>query len=111
MSWNNLLKLWNNYGIIRSNNKGVDIMPQIIPIKDLKNTSEISAMCHNSSEPVFVTKNGYGDMVVMSIETYEKNIFIHDVERKLAEAEEAISKGDVRDAKDALAELRKKYVL
>lgn len=86
-------------------------MPQIIPIRDLKNTSEISTMCHNSNEPVFITKNGYGDMVVMSMETYEKNMFIHDVERKLAEAEEAISKGEFRDAKEVLAELRKKYEL
>lgn len=103
--------MWNNYGIIESEHKGDDFMPQIIPIRDLKNTSEISAMCHNSSEPVFITKNGYGDMVVMSMETYEKNMFIHDVERKLAEAEEAISKGEVRDAKEALAELRKQYDL
>ena len=42
-------------------------MPQIIPIRDLKNTSQISEICHSSNEPVFVTKNGYGDMVIMSI--------------------------------------------
>lgn len=41
------------------------IMPQIIPIKDLKDTSKISEMCRNSNEPVFITKNGYGDMVMM----------------------------------------------
>ena len=86
-------------------------MPQIIPIRDLKNTSEISAMCHSINEPVFITKNGYGDMVVMSMETYEKNMFIHDVEKKLAEAEEAISKGQVRDARKALSDLRKQYEL
>ena len=86
-------------------------MPQIIPIRDLKNTSEISAMCQSSNEPVFITKNGYGDMVVMSMETYEKNMFIHDVEKKLAEAEEAISKGQVRNARKALSDLRKQYEL
>ena len=37
-------------------------MPQIIPIKDLKNTSEISEMCHKAEEPIYITKNGYGDM-------------------------------------------------
>lgn len=84
-------------------------MPQIIPIRDLKNTSEISAMCHNSNEPVFVTKNGYGDMVVMSIETYERSMFINDVEKKLAEAETAIDKGEIRGAKEALSELKKMY--
>ena len=86
-------------------------MPQIIPIRDLKNTSEISAMCNSSNEPVFITKNGYGDMVVMSMETYEKNMFIHDVEEKLSEAEEAISKGEVRDARKALSDLRKQCEL
>ena len=47
-------------------------MPQIIPIKELKNTSEISEMCHDSDEPIYVTKNGYGDMVIMSMEVYEQ---------------------------------------
>ena len=37
-------------------------MPQIIPIKDLKNTSEISEMCHKAEEPIYITKNGYGDI-------------------------------------------------
>lgn len=46
-------------------------MPQIIPIKDLKNTSEISDMCHKTDEPIYITKNGYGDMVIMSMEIYE----------------------------------------
>ncbi|MBE6720672.1 MAG: type II toxin-antitoxin system Phd/YefM family antitoxin [Ruminococcaceae bacterium] len=86
-------------------------MPHIIPIRDLKNTSEISSMCHAHSEPIFITKNGYGDMVVMSMETYEKSLFLADVEKKLAEAEEAIAKGEIRDAKNALSDLRKKYEL
>jgi hypothetical protein len=54
-------------------------MPQIIPIKDLKNTSEVSALCHRVAEPVFITKNGYGDMVLMSMETHEKNMYLQDV--------------------------------
>ena len=51
-------------------------MPEIIPIRDLKNTNAISQRCHETAEPIFVTKNGYGDMVVMSMETYEKNMFV-----------------------------------
>mgnify|MGYP001003920163 CR=1 FL=1 len=86
-------------------------MPEIIPIRDLKNTNAISQRCHETAEPIFVTKNGYGDMVVMSMETYEKNMFVYDVEKKLAEAEEAISKGEVRDARKALSDLRKQYEL
>ena len=49
-------------------------MPQIIPIKDLKNTSEISELCHKTMEPVFITKNGYGDMVIMSIDVYDQTM-------------------------------------
>ena len=43
-------------------------MPQIIPIKDLKDTTNVSALCHRTDEPIYVTKNGYGDMVLMSME-------------------------------------------
>ena len=46
-------------------------MPRIIPIKELKDTARMSDMCHESSEPIYVTKNGYGDMVFMSMETFE----------------------------------------
>ncbi len=50
-------------------------MPQIIPIRDLKNTSEISQMCSATNEPIFITKNGYGEMVIMSMKAYEeKNV-------------------------------------
>ena len=45
-------------------------MPQIIPIRDLKKTAEISDMCHNSEEPIYITKNGYGDMVQILPERY-----------------------------------------
>ena len=51
-------------------------MPRIVPIRDLKNTTAISQICHEDKEPIFVTKNGYGDMVIMSMETYEKNLFL-----------------------------------
>ena len=46
-------------------------MPQIRPITDLRNTNEISELCHARREPVFITKNGYGDLDIMSMETYE----------------------------------------
>lgn len=46
-------------------------MPQIRPITDLRNTTEISELCHAKNEPVFITKNGYGDLAIMSMETYE----------------------------------------
>ena len=43
-------------------------MPRIIPIRDLKNTAAIYEMCSSSKEPIFITKNGYGKMVLMSME-------------------------------------------
>ena len=61
-------------------------MPQIVPIRDLKDTTSISNLCHESKEPVFVTKNGYGDMVIMSMEVYERSMYISDRYGKLEEA-------------------------
>ncbi len=84
-------------------------MPRIIPIRDLKNTSEISELCHKSSEPVFVTKNGYGDMVIMSMDVYERTMFLNDVLKKLEEAEASIEKNEVVDCFEAVKEIRSKY--
>lgn len=86
-------------------------MPQIIPIRDLKNTSEISDLCRAAGEPIFVTKNGYGDMVIMSIEAYEERVRMLDVYTKLSQAEEQIKAGKVRKAEDSAKELREKYGL
>ena len=99
-----------NYGIIEPW-KGVDNMPQIIPIKALKNTSEVSKMCHTVAEPIFVTKNGYGDMVLMSMETYETQYNREKIYRELEIFEKQIEEGKVQDAKKSLAALRKKYDL
>jgi len=49
-------------------------MPKIIPIRELKNTASISKYVEESNEPVFITKNGYGSMVIMSIDVYENEI-------------------------------------
>lgn len=45
---------------------------QIIPIRDLKDTTKVSLTCHQTNKPIFVTKNGYGDMVVMSLDAYRQ---------------------------------------
>ena len=86
-------------------------MPRIIPIRDLKNTSAISQMCSESNEPVYITKNGYGDMVVMSMKAYEEKLFMVDVYAKLSEAESYIQDGKVSDAREGLRTLRDKYGL
>ena len=64
------------------------IMPQIIPIKDLKNTSEISELCNKSEEPIYVTKNGYGDMVIMSMAVYENTMRQLNMYRELELSEQ-----------------------
>ena len=86
-------------------------MPQIIPIKDLKKTSEISEMCHITNEPVFITKNGYGDMVIMSMEAYEEAMKKLDIYRNIEISEEQVKNGQVKDAKKSLKNMRAKYEL
>lgn len=86
-------------------------MPHIIPIRDLKDTSAISQMCHEHSEPIFVTKNGYGDMVIMSIETYKKIFEGYAIDIAIAEAEAEIKEGNVSDAREGLKAMREKYGL
>ena len=51
-------------------------MPHIIPIRDLKDTAAISQMCNESNEPIYITKNGYGDMVIMSMKAYEEKMYL-----------------------------------
>ena len=84
-------------------------MPQIIPIRDLKKTAEISDMCHNSEEPIYITKNGYGDMVIMSMETYEKNMRKYLKYKDIEVSEKEIEEGKVKEAKSALKGMRAKY--
>ena len=84
-------------------------MPQIIPIRDLKDTAKISQMCSESNEPIYITKNGYGDMVIMSIHTYEERLGMADIYAKLAEAEEDIQAGRISNAASLLSRLRAKY--
>lgn len=86
-------------------------MPQIIPIKDLKNTSEISNMCQKSNEPIYITKNGYGAMVIMSIETYENSLARNQIYRDIDTSEAQIASGEAKDAQISISELKKKYEL
>ena len=85
-------------------------MPQIRPISDLRNTTEISDLCHSKPEPIFITKNGYGDLVVMSIETYEREFARVDLYKKLAQAEVQVEGGvPLLDAEEVFDKLRAKY--
>ena len=85
-------------------------MPQIKPITDLRNTTEISELCHAKKEPIFITKNGYGDLVVMSIEAYEELIETVKIDSAIHEAEKEFEQDSILlDAKDTLGILRRKY--
>ena len=82
---------------------------QIVPIRDLRNTNEISERCKNTNEPIFITKNGYGDMVLMSMETYQRTVAMAEVYRKLMEAETELAEDRGIDGKMAFDDLRARY--
>jgi prevent-host-death family protein len=85
-------------------------MPQIRPITDLRNTNEISDLCHAKREPIFITKNGYGDLVVMSIETFDSLLEDRELDAAIAEAEsEYISDDQLINAREALSSLKRKH--
>ncbi|MBC7074729.1 MAG: type II toxin-antitoxin system Phd/YefM family antitoxin [Syntrophomonadaceae bacterium] len=87
-------------------------MPHIRPVSDLRNNfADISRVVHETAEPVFLTKNGYGDMVVMSMEAYERlklDILIYE---KLKEAAMEAKSTDVRyDFDEVSKEMREKLI-
>lgn len=81
----------------------------IVPMKDLKNTADIERKCRETNGPVYVTKNGYGSLVVMSMEYYERTM------GKIAEAAlinrglRDIEEGRVESGKEALEEIRRTH--
>ena len=76
-------------------------MPTIMPIRDLRNTSEISEMAHKMQEPIFITKNGYSDLVVMSAELYDRFARINRIDQAIYEAEKEVEEGAEPVALDA----------
>ena len=86
------------------------VMPTIMPIRDLRNTSEISELAHKKQEPIFITKNGYSDLVVMSAELYERFAQINKIDQAIVEAEKEVEEGAEPIAMNAAMErLNKKY--
>lgn len=85
-------------------------MPHIMPIRDLRKTSELSELAHKEQEPIFITKNGYSDLVVMSAELYDRYANILRIDQAVFEAEEEMRNGgEAIDVADAFAGLDKKY--
>lgn len=80
---------------------GVYKLPHIRPISDLRNHfADISKLVHETHEPVFLTKNGYGDMVVMSMESYEKKMFESEHYDRLKEEEVVSVTNDKQASKE-----------
>jgi prevent-host-death family protein len=87
-------------------------MPHIRPVSDLRNNfAEISRIVHETAEPVFLTKNGYGDMVVMSMEAYEKFKLDVMIYEKLKEAAVEAKSTDIRyDFDEVSKEMRERLI-
>ena len=85
-------------------------MPLIMPIKELRNTNEISNLAHKEQKPIFITKNGYSDLVVMSSELYDRFASINRIDQAIFESEQEIANGaEALDAEAVFAELEKKH--
>ena len=87
-------------------------MPIIRSSADLRNTyNDISSICHEYNEPVFITKNGKGDLAIMSIETYEQLISQNELYRLMQEGLDDISKENLIPFSEVMAEMKKRYSL
>lgn len=82
---------------------------RMIPMEELRTLSQISDMCHNSQEPLLIKNEGCGDMVVMSVETYEKILNDDIIYRRLEMSEKDIAEGKTQDAKEVISIIREKY--
>ncbi|OEF96667.1 type II toxin-antitoxin system prevent-host-death family antitoxin [Desulfuribacillus alkaliarsenatis] len=83
-------------------------MPEIRPSSDLRNKyNEISQFCHEYNEPVYITKNGQGDLAVMSIETYERLVGKYELYKLLDDGLEAKKEKKVRNFNEALVDIQK----
>lgn len=83
-------------------------MPTIRPSSDLRNNyNEISKFCHQYNEPVYITKNGQGDLAVMSIEAYERLVGKFELYKLMDEGLEALKEKRVRPFGDVMADIQK----
>lgn len=82
---------------------------QIIPMRDLKNTVEVERRCAEENGPVYVTKNGYGRLVVMDIEYYERTMQKMYEAKTAMEGLEDVKAGRTVDGEKAISDIRRKY--
>ena len=84
---------------------------QIIPMRDLKNTVEVERRCAEENGPVFVTKNGYGRLVVMDIDYYEKTMRKMDEATTILDGLKDVKSGNTVEGDIAISNIRSKYVI
>lgn len=84
---------------------------KIIPMRDLKNTVEVEKHCVKEQGPVYVTKNGYGRLVVMDIEYYEKTMQKMYEAKAIMEGLKDLKEGNTEDGVDTISKLKEKYDL
>ncbi len=85
-------------------------MPTIMPIRDLRNTNQISDLAHSKEEPIFITKNGYSDLVVMSSELYDRIMQENRIDQAIYVAEKEMKDGgEAVDLDAAFEELDRKF--
>lgn len=85
-------------------------MATIRPSSDLRNKyNEISEFCNKYNEPVFITKNGTGDLVILSNEEYERLSGKYELRRLLDEGIESMKKGTGRQAEEVFAEIEGEF--
>lgn len=85
-------------------------MPNIRPSADLRNKyNEITEFCHRYKEPVFITRNGKGDLAVMSIETYEMLLGKVALHKKIEEGLEDLDNNEKIDADLVFSSLKTKF--
>lgn len=82
---------------------------KIIPMRDLKNTVEVERLCAEENGPVFVTKNGYGRLVVMDIEYYEKTMKKMDEATTILDGLKDVKSGNTVEGDTAISNIRSKY--
>ena len=80
-----------------------------IPMHDLKNTAEVERLCAEENGPVFVTKNGYGRLVIMNIEYYEKTMRKMDEATTILDGLKDVKSGNTVDGDTAISNIRSKY--
>lgn len=82
---------------------------KIIPMRDLKNTVEIERLCAEENGPVFVTKNGYGRLVVMDLDYYEKTMRKMDEAKTILDGLKDIKSENTVEGDTAISNIRNKY--